>query len=163
MSAESPAHPGVVFPPPLLYVAGLLAGWLLDQWRRLAITPGPSTLRIAGAMFGVVLWLVIFASAFATFRRANTTLIPNRPATALATGGPYRWTRNPMYVSLVALYLGAALFMNSWWPVALLPVVVVLVDRLVIAREERYLAAAFRGEYEAYRSRVRRWVQREPA
>ena len=158
MTAKSPAHAGVVFPPPLLYVIGLLAGRLLDQWRRLAITSGPSTVRTAGAVLGVALWLAIFLSAWATFRRVRTTLIPNRPANALATGGPYRWTRNPMYVSLVALYLGVALLMNSWWPVVLLPLVIVLVDRLVIAREERYLAAAFGGEYDRYRARVRRWV-----
>ncbi|HEX6629907.1 MAG TPA: isoprenylcysteine carboxylmethyltransferase family protein, partial [Gemmatimonadaceae bacterium] len=84
--------------------------------------------------------------------------IPNRPATRLATGGPYRLTRNPMYVSLAALYLGVALFANSWWPVALLPLVLLVVDRAVIAREERYLAAAFPDEYAAYRARVRRWL-----
>ena len=63
-----------------------------------------------------------------------------------------------MYVSLIALYLGISLWLNTWWPLALLPVVVVLVDRLVIAREERYMATAYPGEYDAYRARVRRWL-----
>ncbi len=63
-----------------------------------------------------------------------------------------------MYVSLVVLYLGITLFVNSWWPVILLPAVVLIVDRAVIAREERYLAAAFPEAYTAYRARVRRWL-----
>ena len=74
------------------------------------------------------------------------------------TAGPYRLTRNPMYVSLAALYVGVSLFANSWWPLLLLPVVLLAVDRAVIAREERYLAGAFPAEYAAYRARVRRWL-----
>ena len=97
-------------------------------------------------------------SALTGFWRSHTTLIPNRRATTLVTAGPHRITRNPMYVSLVALYLGVTLLGNSWWPAVLLPIVVLVVDRAVIAREERYLAAAFPGEYAAYCARVRRWL-----
>jgi protein-S-isoprenylcysteine O-methyltransferase Ste14 len=150
-------HPGVRYPPPLLYVAGLLAGWALHRWRPLPITAGPATARTLAGLLCVGLWLALMAGALAAFRRARTTLIPNRPAAALATGGPYRFTRNPMYLALVALYVGVTLLANSWWPLALLPVVVLAVDRDVIAREERYLAGAFPAEYAAYRSRVRRW------
>jgi protein-S-isoprenylcysteine O-methyltransferase Ste14 len=67
-------------------------------------------------------------------------------------------TRNPMYVSLVALYLGLMLLINSWWPAIFLPFVVLVVDRFVIAREERYLASAFGAEYDEYRRQVRRWL-----
>jgi protein-S-isoprenylcysteine O-methyltransferase Ste14 len=63
-----------------------------------------------------------------------------------------------MYLSLVLLYLAVTLVLDSWWPVVLLPVVVIAVDRMVIRREERYLEHAFPGEYAAYRQRVRRWV-----
>jgi protein-S-isoprenylcysteine O-methyltransferase Ste14 len=122
------------------------------------LTAGQSVGRVIGAAFFVVTYLVLFGSAFAAFRRARTTIIPNQPATALVTGGPYRVTRNPMYVSLVALYLGVTLFVNSWWPVILLPLVILLVDRTIIAREERYLADAFPAEYGPYRARVRRWL-----
>ena len=67
-------------------------------------------------------------------------------------------TRNPMYVSLVALYAGVTLLVNTWWPFLFLPFVVIAVDRAVIAREERYLASAFPAEYGAYARRVRRWL-----
>lgn len=152
-------HAGVGFPPPLVYAAGVAAGWALHRWvHPLPITAGNAWPRLALGAAGVLAWLALFASAAATFRRARTTLIPNRPASAIATGGPYRFTRNPMYVSLVALYVGVTLLVNSWWPFLFLPVVIVLIDRTVIAREERYLASAFPQEYAAYASRVRRWL-----
>ena len=153
------AHAGVHFPPPLLYAAGVAGGWALHRWwHPLPITAGDSWLRLALGAAGVLAWLALFAGALATFRRAHTTLIPNRPASAIATGGPYRFTRNPMYVSLVALYAGITLLVNSWWPFVFLPLVVLAVDRWVIAREERYLASAFPEEYGAYARRVRRWL-----
>jgi len=153
-----PPHAGVRFPPPLVYVAGFLAGWLAHRAWPLAITAPGNRGRDAAAAVAIVLWLVLMSSALGTFRRARTTMLPHRPATALATGGPYRFTRNPMYLSLAALYVGLALLANSWWPLALLPVVVLAMNRAVIAREERYLAGAFPAEYAAYRQRVRRWL-----
>lgn len=157
--ATRPAHAGVRFPPPLLYVAGVVAGLALHYyWRPLPMTPGASAVRVALGVAAVLVYAALFLGAFTAFRRHHTTLIPNKPATAFVTSGSYRLTRNPMYVSLVALYLGVSAFANSWWPVILLPLVVVAVDRAVIAREERYLASAFPAEYSAYRSRVRRWV-----
>jgi protein-S-isoprenylcysteine O-methyltransferase Ste14 len=157
--ADAAAIPnaGVRFPPPLLYFVGVAAGWGLDRWHRLPIS-GESPLREAIGGLGILVWLVLFLSALAAFRRARTTLIPNLPAAALVTRGPYRVTRNPMYVSLVALYLGVTLLMNSVWPLFLLPLVVIVIDRAVIAREERYLASAFPAEYRAYAERVRRWL-----
>ena len=80
------------------------------------------------------------------------------PTTAIVVHGPYRFTRNPMYVSLVGLYAGVTLFVNSAWPLILLPAVVLLVQRQVIAREEAYLEAKFGEEYRAYKARVRRWI-----
>lgn len=103
-------------------------------------------------------WVVVFVSAFAAFRRAHTTLIPNRPATAFVTSGPYHWTRNPMYLGLALLYLAVALWMNNWWVVLLLVVVLFVIQTAVIAREERYLRAAYPSEYAAYCTRVRRWL-----
>ncbi len=151
-------HAGVHFPPPLLYVAGLAAGWGLHRWQPLPLTAGASWVREISGAVGVVVWLALFLSAFTAFRRVRTTIIPNQPAAALVTQGPYRLTRNPMYLSLVALYLGATLLMNSWWPLMFLPVVVAVVDRAVIVREERYLASAFPTEYASYSKRVRRWL-----
>jgi protein-S-isoprenylcysteine O-methyltransferase Ste14 len=152
----------VHFPPPFVYVAAFVAGLLLQRGWPLPITgPGPGTARGAILIAGLALLLMgltIVASAFFTFGRARTTVIPNRPASALVTSGPYRISRNPMYLALALAYAGLALLLNTGWPLFFLPLAVLSIDRLVIAREERYLASAFPQEYGAYRSRVRRWL-----
>lgn len=155
---KAAANAGVHFPPPLIYAIGVAVGWLLNRWIAWPITAGPSRTRDLVSAILVLVYLALFIGAFTAFRRAHTTLIPNRPATAFVTRGPYAFTRNPMYLSLVALYLAVALWLNSWWVVVLLPIVVLVIDRIVIAREERYLGAAFPTEYGSYRSRVRRWL-----
>lgn len=153
-------HAGVHVPPPFVYLAGLLLGWLVDRAKPLPITNshGATVLRLSIAALLAIGYLALFLAAFSAFRRAHTTLIPNRPASAFVSSGPYRWTRNPMYVSLTLLYLAAALWMNSWWPVLLLVLVVIVIQEAVISREERYLMSAFPDEYVAYSRQVRRWI-----
>nr|AYC80266.1 isoprenylcysteine carboxylmethyltransferase family protein [uncultured bacterium] len=155
-------HAGVHFPPPFVYLGGLVLGWLVERARALPITHGPgsgaSTVRLSVAALFAFAWLAVMLTALSAFRRAHTTLIPNRPASAFVTDGPYRWTRNPMYVSMTLLYLAVALWMNSWWPVLLLVLVLVIIQELVITREERYLISAFPDQYVAYSARVRRWI-----
>lgn len=156
------ASAGVHFPPPFIYVAGFLIGMLLERVHSLPIAgvePGTlqTAVEVAGIVF-LVLWAVLMLAAFLTFARFKTTFIPNKPASALATTGPYRVTRNPMYVSMALLYLALVCLVNSWWPLILLPLVLWVVDRSVIAREERYLRSAFPEEYSEYCRRVRRWV-----
>jgi protein-S-isoprenylcysteine O-methyltransferase Ste14 len=101
---------------------------------------------------------VLMISALRAFSRAGTPVDPYEPARALATDGPYRFTRNPIYLGFALVYLGFAIVLNALWAVALLPVVVVVVDRGVIAREERYLERRFGEDYRAYKAHVRRWV-----
>lgn len=152
--------PGVRFPPPTLFVVGLAVGWLLDaRVRRLAIAGSPSIagiLDFAGLTL-VALGLVLAAWGALTFLRHKTAIIPHRPASTIVVAGPYRLTRNPMYLGFTTAYLGSALVMNTWWAMLLLPLVLILLDRLVIQREERYLTAAFGEEYVAYQRRVGRW------
>ena len=157
-TAESLPNAGVRFPPPLLYLLGLAAGWVAQRYRPLPMTTGQSLARSSLGILAIAAALLLAFSAVLLFRRAGTSLIPNKPSAAFVTAGPYRFTRNPMYVSLVVLYLGLTLLTNSWWPMLFLPVVVLLIDRLVIAREERYLSSAFPVEYGAYAARVRRWL-----
>lgn len=162
MTDDQPTHAGVRFPPPFIYVGGLVVGWLLERawpWpvTRVAGSSG-ATIRVVLALVLAIAYLALFLGALSAFRRAHTTLIPNRPATAFVTNGPYRWTRNPMYVSLALLYLAVALWLNSWWAVVMLVPVLVVIQSAVIAREERYLGSAFPGDYQAYCARTRRWL-----
>ena len=160
-SPASPASAGVRFPPPFVYAIGIILGWLLGRVWPLPITSAGSGLTTARLLLAAVLaaaYLAIFLGALSAFRRAHTTLIPNKPATAFVTNGPYRWTRNPMYVGLALLYLAVALWMNNWWAALMLAAVVLVIQRAVIAREERYLTSAFPGVYAEYCARTRRWI-----
>ena len=92
------------------------------------------------------------------FRRAKTTPVPIRPATTLVMSGPYRFTRNPMYVGLAIATLGCGRVLRTWWPLVLLIPTIAIVNEFVILPEERYLHRRFGVEYDAYARRVRRWL-----
>ena len=159
MSSAPDDRSGVRIFPPWIYLGGLFLGFL-RHWRLpLPIVPpalvGP--LRLLGASC-LVAGLALELWAVATFRRAGTTPHPAGPPTALAVGGPYRFTRNPMYLGLVCITAGLALLANALGPLILLPVAIVIVRRAVIDREERYLTAKFGEEYLRYKARVRRWL-----
>src|SRR5271166_3414207 len=123
---------------------GFLIHWRLPLPIVTAVLVGP--LRLLGA-FCLVAGLALDIWAVATFRRAGTTPHPAGPTTTLAVGGPYRFTRNPMYLALVFITASLALLANALWPLILLPVVIVIVRRAVIDREERYLTTKFGEEY----------------
>ena len=151
-------HAGVVAPPPLIYLAFLLAGFgigrligepslgLAVEWRR-----GLAFVLVIGG-------LVLDGIAAGTFRRLGTPPEPWKPTTALATGGLYRFSRNPIYLGFAITYLGLAIAMDSPIALGLLIPCLIVVDRFVVAREERYLTARFGADYDAYRQKVRRWL-----
>jgi protein-S-isoprenylcysteine O-methyltransferase Ste14 len=114
--------------------------------------------RVAGAVAGIGVFLFLNAGAIARFRRANNNPTPWTPIEELVVEGPYRFTRNPMYVGMAALYAGLAFAIGTLWALAVLPVVVVVIDRYVIAREERYMERRFGKAYLDYKRRVRRWL-----
>ena len=154
MAAED--LPGVRFPPPLLYLGGFLVGLALE----LAFPIGelPVALAVALGVLCLVVFLVLDGAAMARFFRARTSVIPAKPTTALVTSGPYRFTRNPMYVGMAFLYAGFAFGFGVFWAFTLLPLVLLVVDRVVIPPEERFLRAHFGQEFAHYSARVRRWV-----
>jgi len=93
-----------------------------------------------------------------TIEKAGTPIRTDRPVPRLVTDGPYRYTRNPGYLGLAMFYAGIAVLRNALWAILLLPVVVYVIQREVIGREERYLERTFGEEYLVYKARVRRWV-----
>jgi protein-S-isoprenylcysteine O-methyltransferase Ste14 len=150
---------GVVFPPPLIYVALLIVGFILQFfWPLRLVAPIHA---IVARVFGtalIVLGFILMAAAVGMFRSVGTSPIPVKPTTALAFKGPYRFTRNPMYLAMLLVSGGIALLGNALWPVLMLPIMAIIVDRTVIRREERYLATKFGEPYKAYTSQVRRWI-----
>ncbi len=97
-------------------------------------------------------------AAMIQFTRAHTAIVPNRPTTALVGRWPYSMSRNPIYLALAIVYIGVAFFFNTLWPFLLLPLVIIVIQRGVIDREERYLEGKFGSDYIDYKSRVRRWI-----
>ena len=122
------------------------------------VDPLPTIVSVIGAVAGIGGSMLLDGGAMRRFLRAGTPAIPFKPSTALVTSGHYRITRNPMYVGMASLYIGLAFAFGLIWAFALLPIVVVVIDRLVIAREEPYLERLFGEEYLAYKRRVRRWI-----
>lgn len=153
--------PGVRVPPPVPFIVGFLLAWLLErQLLHLGIAaPGPT--RDAGLAAGglfIALGLGLALWGLATLLKARTPVLPFRAATQMVVEGPYRMTRNPMYVGFSLVYAGLALVLNWWWPLLLLPLVLIALYRLAVRLEERHLQAAFGEGYAVYRARVRRWM-----
>jgi protein-S-isoprenylcysteine O-methyltransferase Ste14 len=158
VEASSPQRDisGVIAPPPLVFLAGLAVGFGLE-----ALLPGSSVPDALGWILGGALLVAGIALLFLferEFQRKQTAANPWRPTTAIATDGPYRLTRNPAYVGMALVYVGIALCSQALWVLLPLPVVVAIIDRGVIAREERYLERKFGQEYVDYKGRVRRWI-----
>ena len=151
--------PGVRFPPPLIYVLPFFASFLLNDRIEFLIVgsgAGPAQVTIGTVMLAA--GLILMAWGLMTFARLRTSILPFKAARALVIKAPYTFTRNPMYLGLLVAYFGAALATNWAWPLVFLPAVLGVMSGFVIAREERYLVAAFGADYEDYCRRVRRWI-----
>ena len=157
-------HPGVRFPPPLLFVGALgLAALLRTRWPLLIVVDeADRAIMMIVAYVLVAAGFVWMAWGMVTFRRARTGIIPNRPASAIVRHGPYQFGRNPMYLGMTAVYWGVTLWLDTWWALLFFPVVIMLLLTLVIAREERYLHEAFPADYDDYTRSVSRWLGRRP-
>jgi protein-S-isoprenylcysteine O-methyltransferase Ste14 len=146
---------GILAPPPLLFGGALAAGLALG-----AVAPLPFAPRSARAL-GLPLAALgagLAVAGFRALRRAGTHPDPRKPTTRIVDDGPYSFTRNPMYLAMALVHGGVSLRANAGWAALALPLVLLVVRRGVIDREERYLEARFGDEYRAYRARVRRWL-----
>jgi len=156
VSSSESDKPNVLAPPPLLFGGALALGLVVH----LAF-PVPLLPRGPAGWLGALLILTsipIGVSALRALVRAKTPIDPRKPTTAIVTEGAFRISRNPIYLSLLLLYLGLAALINSLWIVLFaLPLVVVL-QRGVVEREERYLERRFGERYLGYKSRVGCWI-----
>jgi protein-S-isoprenylcysteine O-methyltransferase Ste14 len=148
--------PGVVAPPPLIYLGGLAIGFGLDALLPSASLPDALAWALGGAL--VLGGLALAGSFVAAFRRAHTPVDVRKAATTIVTTGPYRLTRNPGYLGMALAYAGIAVLSEALWAFVPLVAVLIVVDRGVIAREERYLEGKFGEDYLRYKARTRRWL-----
>lgn len=145
--------------PPILMVAAVLAGLVLDRLSGGAgrgLIDHPALRILGGAMISGALAIELWCALI--FARRDTTILPHRAASALATEGPFRWSRNPIYVAHVTLVAGVGLVMASPFTLLMTPLLAAGLTRLAVIPEERHLLAKFGDDYRAYMARTRRWL-----
>ena len=154
--ATSADNPGVVVRPPLLYGAAFVVVLVL-RWfwpmpifgHAVALWPGLA-LGVLGV--GIAIW------GRRMMQVAGTNINPALPTTAIVTSGPFRFSRNPLYLAATLLYLGLTLAFNTWWGIVVLVPFLIIMHRGVVLREERYLERKFGDSYRRYRSKVSRYL-----
>jgi protein-S-isoprenylcysteine O-methyltransferase Ste14 len=156
MANDEQDNPGIKVPPPLIYLLPLLLGLILDRRAHVSFLPRGVARVLGWPLVGGGMALAVWFAR--TMREADTTMHINKPVSTLVQDGPFRYSRNPGYLSLTMLYAGIAVLRNTLWAILLLPLVLYVVQREVIEREERYLERTFGEEYLDYKTRVRRWV-----
>ena len=154
-STASVANAGVVRPP-VVVLASLLLGAVLTVAWPLPFFPRVLRLPVAGLLVATA--GALFSYSIAQFRTAGTPVPGNKPTTAIVRTGPFRFSRNPIYLAFFAFQLGLAILVNSLWLVATLIPTVAIIAVVVVPREERYLTSRFGAEYLKYKASVRRWL-----
>lgn len=155
---EGQDHPNINrnIHPPVVMLVHLLAAFLLN-W----LLPLPlvflKSLEWAGYVL-VLAGLVMSVGSANRFIKAHTTLDPHGSVSTIVTSGPYRFSRNPIYLGFVGTLIGLPIALGNYWGAVLSPLLMLSLYRLVIQHEEAYLEKKFGNEYTSYRSRVRRWL-----
>jgi len=142
----------------LIYTIPLLSGLILHVLYPVQLVRYlPLVVRgfLSGSLVGFALTFITIA--FRTMRRSNTNIDPAQPTTSLVVEGPFQVTRNPLYLSMTVFYSGITILVNTLWTALLLPIILIMMRKGVIDREERYLERKFGEQYLRYKASVRRW------
>ena len=156
MSDINSGAPNVKIIPPLVYLAGLVIGFVANIWMSIKVVPNAIAWILGGIL--IICGAVLPGSAVLKFKEVGTTVRPDRAASTLVTAGPYKVTRNPMYLGMAIVYLGIAIAGQSVWALILLPIVLAIIQRWVIEPEEAFLERRFGAAYISYKEKVRRWI-----
>jgi protein-S-isoprenylcysteine O-methyltransferase Ste14 len=155
----SPETPGVIAPPPLIALAAVVVGLVLDWLWPVTLLHAalglPGRLAFGGLLMALGLGLAVVAER--TFRRIGTNVAPWKPALQLAAGGPYAHTRNPMYLGLALFVAGLGVALASVWVLAMLVPAALVLHYGVVKREERYLEQKFGEDYRTFKAAVPRY------
>src|SRR6266496_2148404 len=156
--AKEQNHPNINknIHPPVVALFYIVIAYLLGWWIHIPLTV-PALLKNIGFAL-VIIGFLLGLAAFNEFRKARTTVDPHGSASQLVTSGIYRFTRDPIYLGFLLMIIGLPLNSGLYWGVVMAPLYVVMLNRLVIEREESYLAKKFKDAYTGYTSRVRRWL-----
>ena len=156
MTDASQSKPGNIVPPPVVYLAYFVATLLID-WRRPAPLLPTWPQYAVGALL-IAVGVLIGVAMVREFRRARTPVQVHKSATALVTTGIFRYSRNPAYVGVTLVYVGAAVMVDSLWILLGVLPAIYWTHRKAILREEEHLQELFGQDYAAYKHAVRRWI-----
>jgi protein-S-isoprenylcysteine O-methyltransferase Ste14 len=154
---RSPDSPDIVVLPPVLVGGTLILGMLVHY----LLWPRPLLPVVPARVLGLTLFVsssVLAHLSHRAMQRVGTNVMPTLPTVALATDGPYRYTRNPLYIAAIGVYLGVALWVDGWALLLLLFPMAFVLHRGIVLREEKYLTNKFGETYRSYQSRVPRWL-----
>lgn len=142
--------------PPWIYLGAIALGLLLHFVWPVRLVSRAVSMPLGGTV--VLVAVALFLYAVRTLRTAGTPVPGNRPTTTIVRTGPYRWSRNPIYLAFSLLQFGVAFWINSLWLLVTLIPAVALMSLVVILREEHYLETRFPSDYLPYKASVRRWL-----
>ena len=148
--------PQAITLPPFIYIGGLVAGLFLHWLAPLPFLPERLAWPIGTALIAMSLMLII--TAMRALREAKTNVDVRKPTTRIVVGGPYRFSRNPIYLAMTLFSVGVAAFFNELWILFMLVPMLLVLHFGVIVREEAYLTKKFGEEYIRYQANVRRWL-----
>jgi len=153
---DSKNSPGIRVPPPFYYLAGFLSAYAINRFYPIPMFGRP--LSIVLALMSLLPSAILGLWGLLEFWRARTNPFPDKPSSSLVIVGPYRVTRNPMYLSLTLLYIGLGFLFRIAWTFIFLPAIIFIIHVYVIRREESYLESRFGEQYHSYKKQVRRWL-----
>jgi protein-S-isoprenylcysteine O-methyltransferase Ste14 len=159
LTDESEQHEDVARPPPpLTYLVFLILGLVANLFYPFPLSSSATSVLLMLGLGVVMSGLAVGAFALRAMKRAGVSPLPWRAPGKLVVDGPFRFSRNPLYISLTVMYLGISVAVNTFWPLAFLVFAIVIVDRETILREEKFLEKKFGEEYRSYKTKVRRWI-----
>ena len=148
--------PNVIAPPPLIFLSGLLLGGLVSWFYPFPILP--KTISIVLGILLIVAGIGAIAAIWRQMNAAKTNIEPWKPTNKILDTGFYGYSRNPIYLAMILIYLGVSCLFNSIWFLPFLPLCLLIINFGVILREEKYLENKFGADYLNYKNRVGRWI-----
>jgi len=148
----------IIAPPPLLFFLCLGAGYLLDRLVPIRFLDSVWKLRLFISFIPLSIALLLSGWAFFVFHKHKTPFDPAKPTLAIICNGPFCFTRNPLYIALILVFLGLAIMLGSIWQLIMTLFLLLLLDIGVVREEEQYLFNKFGNDYQIYKKSVRRWI-----
>ena len=153
-SMKAGPNPGLLRPP-IVFLCAILLGIAVNRaWPLHFVSPSVRLLGPLVTAFAVVLFLL----SYREFRAAGTPVRGSERTNTIVRTGPYRFSRNPIYVAFILFVLGLSVWLNNLWLLVTLVPAVGIIAMVVIPREERFLGRNFNDQYSSYKDRVRRWL-----